>query len=88
MLGTFTVTGIPPALRGVPQIEVTFDAHADGIMNMSAQDKSTRSVKRITIKNETGSLSQADVDRMVADAEKFKVQNEELKENVEAAVAK
>jgi L1 cell adhesion molecule like protein len=84
LLGTFDLTGIPPAPRGVPQIEVTFDVNADGIMNVSAQDKSTGNVKKITIKNEKGRLSQADIDRMVADAEKFKGQDEELKKKVEA----
>jgi L1 cell adhesion molecule like protein len=84
LLGTFDLTGIPPAPRGVPQIEVTFDVNADGIMNVSAQDKSTGNVKKITIKNEKGRLSQADIDRMVADAEKFKSQDEELKKKVEA----
>ena len=59
LLGTFDLTGIPPAPRGVPQIEVTFDINADGIMNVSAQDKSTGNVKKITIKNEKGRLSQA-----------------------------
>jgi L1 cell adhesion molecule like protein len=84
LLGTFDLTGIPPAPRGVPQIEVTFDVNADGIMNVSAQDKSTGNVKKITIKNEKGRLSQADIDRMVSDAEKFKAQDEELKKKVEA----
>jgi L1 cell adhesion molecule like protein len=84
LLGTFDLTGIPPAPRGVPQIEVTFDVNADGIMNVSAQDKSTGNVKKITIKNEKGRLSQADIDRMVSDAEKFKAQDEELKKKVDA----
>jgi L1 cell adhesion molecule like protein len=84
LLGTFDLTGIPPAPRGVPQIEVTFDINADGIMNVSAQDKSTGNVKKITIKNEKGRLSQADIARMVADAEKFKSQDEELKKKIEA----
>ena len=84
LLGTFDLTGIPPAPRGVPQIEVTFDVNADGIMNVSAQDKSTGNVKKITIKNDKGRLSQADIDRMVADAEKYKAQDEEVKKRVEA----
>ena len=84
LLGTFDLTGIPPAPRGVPQIEVTFDVNADGIMNVSAQDKSTGNVKKITIKNEKGRLSQADIDKMVADAEKFKAQDEEVRKKVEA----
>ena len=84
LLGTFDLTGIPPAPRGVPQIEVTFDVNADGIMNVSAQDKSTGNVKKITIKNEKGRLSQADIDRMVADAEKFKAEDEKIKKKVES----
>ena len=84
LLGTFDLTGIPPAPRGVPQIEVTFDVNADGIMNVSAQDKSTGNVKKITIKNEKGRLSQSDIDKMVADAEKFKAQDEEVRKKVEA----
>ncbi|KAH0794562.1 cytoplasmic heat shock protein 70 [Histomonas meleagridis] len=84
LLGTFDLTGIPPAPRGVPQIEVTFDVNADGIMNVSAQDKSTGNVKKITIKNEKGRLSQADIDKMVADAEKYKAQDEEIRKKVEA----
>ena len=84
LLGTFDLTGIPPAPRGVPQIEVTFDVNADGIMNVSACDKSTGNVKKITIKNEKGRLSQADIDKMVSDAEKYKAQDEEVRKKVEA----
>lgn len=84
LLGTFDLTGIPPAPRGVPQIEVTFEVNADGIMNVSAQDKSTGNVKKITIKNEKGRLSQADIDRMVSDAEKFQAEDEEIRKKVEA----
>lgn len=84
LLGTFDLTGIPPAPRGVPQIEVTFDVNADGIMNVSAQDKSTGNVKKITIKNEKGRLSEADINKMVADAEKYKEQDEQVRKKVEA----
>jgi L1 cell adhesion molecule like protein len=84
LLGTFDLTGIPPALRGVPQIEVTFDVNADGIMNVSAQDKSTGNVKKIPIKNEKGRFSQAEIDRMVSDAKTFKAADEELKKKVES----
>jgi L1 cell adhesion molecule like protein len=84
LLGTFDLTGIPLAPRGVPQIEVTFDVNADGIMNVSAQDKGTGNVKKITIKNEKGRLNQADIDRMVSDAERFKAADEELRKRVEA----
>jgi L1 cell adhesion molecule like protein len=84
LLGTFDLTGIPPAPRGVPQIEVTFDVNADGIMNVSAQDKSTGNVKKITIKNEKGRLSQDEIDRMVSDAEKFKDQDDAVRKKIEA----
>jgi L1 cell adhesion molecule like protein len=84
LLGTFDLTGIPPAPRGVPQIEVTFDVNADGIMNVTAQEKSTGNIKKITIKNEKGRLSQEQIDKMVSDAEKFKEQDEKVKKRVEA----
>merc|ERR1719405_480352 len=71
LLGKFHLDGIPPAPRGVPQIEVTFDIDANGILNVSAQDKSTGKVNQITITNEKGRLSQADIDRMVSEAEKL-----------------
>jgi L1 cell adhesion molecule like protein len=84
LLGTFDLTGIPPAPRGVPQIEVTFDVNADGSMNVSAKDKLTGNVKMITIKSEKERLSRTDIDRMVAEAEKFRLQDEEWKKKVEA----
>ena len=84
LLGTFDLTGIPPAPRGVPQIEVTFDVNAEGIMNVTAEEKSTKNVKKITIKNERGRLSQDEIDRMVSDAEKFKEQDEKVRKRVEA----
>ena len=84
LLGTFDLTGIQPAPRGVPQIEVTLDINADGIMNVSASDKSTGNVKKITIKNDKGRLSQADIDRMVSDAEKYKAEDEALRARIEA----
>jgi L1 cell adhesion molecule like protein len=84
LLGTFDLTGIPPAPRGVPQIEVTFDVNADGIMNVTAQDKSTGNVKKITIKNERGRLNQADIDKMVREAEKFKAADDEVRRRIEA----
>merc|ERR1719324_1220133 len=69
LLGKFHLDGIPPAPRGVPQIEVTFDIDANGILNVSAQDKSTGKSNQITITNEKGRLSQAEIDRMVSEAE-------------------
>jgi len=84
MLGKFHLDGIPPAPRGVPQIEVTFDIDANGILNVSACDKSTGKSSKITITNEKGRLSQADIDRMVQEAEKYKAEDESNKEKVEA----
>ncbi|EER12209.1 heat shock protein 70, putative [Perkinsus marinus ATCC 50983] len=84
ILGKFHLDGIPPAPRGVPQIEVTFDIDANGILNVSAQDKSTGKSNKITITNEKGRLSQADIDRMVNEAEKYKAEDEANKEKVEA----
>ena len=84
LLGTFDLTGIPPAPRGVPQIEVTLDIDSNGIMNVSAKDKSTGNTQKITIKNDKGRLSQAEIDRMINDAEKFKSEDEEIKKKVEA----
>ncbi|RUS80412.1 hypothetical protein EGW08_011824 [Elysia chlorotica] len=84
LMGKFHLTGIPPAPRGVPQIEVTFDIDANGILNVSAQDKSTGKSENITIKNDRGRLSQADIDRMVADAEKYKEEDEKQRERVSA----
>merc|ERR1711943_110559 len=84
LLGKFHLDGIPPAPRGVPQIEVTFDIDANGILNVSAQDKSTGKVNQITITNEKGRLSQADIDRMVSEAEKYKNEDDEQKAKIEA----
>jgi len=84
MLGKFHLDGIPPAPRGVPQIEVTFDIDANGILNVSACDKSTGKSSKITITNEKGRLSQSDIDRMVQEAEKYKAEDEANKEKIEA----
>merc|ERR1712161_93132 len=83
LLGKFHLDGIPPAPRGVPQIEVTFDIDANGILNVSAQDKSTGKSNQITITNEKGRLSQAEIDRMVQEAEKFRAEDEEAKNSLE-----
>jgi len=72
LLGKFDLSGIPPAPRGVPQIEVTFDIDANGILNVSAVDKSTGKQSKITITNDKGRLSKEEIERMVSDAEKFK----------------
>jgi len=83
-LGKFDLAGIPPAPRGVPQIEVTFDIDANGIMNVSAQDKSSGKVEKITIANDKGRLNKEDIERMVADAEKYKAEDEVQKDKISA----
>merc|ERR1712107_582416 len=77
LLGKFDLTGIPPAPRGVPQIEVTFDIDANGILNVSACYKSTGKQNKITITNDKGRLSKEEIERMVNDAEKFKEDNKQ-----------
>merc|ERR1719455_48679 len=84
LLGKFHLDGIPPAPRGVPQIEVTFDIDANGILNVSAQDKSTGKSNQITITNEKGRLSQAEIDCMVQEAEKYRAEDEANKTKIEA----
>jgi len=84
MLGKFDLTGIPPAPRGVPQIEVTFDIDANGILNVSAADKSSGKSEKITITNDKGRLSSEEIEKMVADAEKFKAEDEKQKEKISA----
>merc|ERR1712176_1029276 len=83
-LGKFHLDGVPPAPRGVPQIEVTFDIDANGILNVNAQDKSTGKSNQITITNEKGRLSQSEIDRMVQEAEKYRAEDEANKGKVEA----
>merc|ERR1712107_173032 len=84
LLGKFDLTGIPPAPRGVPQIEVTFDIDANGILNVSAVDKSSGKSEKITITNDKGRLSKEDIERMVADAEKFKADDDKQKDRIAA----
>ena len=81
-LGRFVLDGIPAAPRGVPQIEVTFDIDANGIVNVTAQDKGTGKEQHITITSSTN-MSQEDIDKAVKDAEKFAEEDKKLKENVE-----
>lgn len=76
LLGKFELSGIPPAPRGVPQIEVTFDIDANGILNVSALEKGTGKTQQITITNDKGRLSKEDIERMVSEAEKFKDEDE------------
>merc|ERR1719301_232008 len=84
ILGKFQLEGIPPAPRGVPQIEVTFDLDANGILNVNAEDKSTGKSQKITITNDKGRLSKEDIERMVQEAEKYKAEDESNKSRVEA----
>ena len=84
MLGNFHLDGIPPAPRGVPQIEVSFDIDANGIMNISAADKSTGKSNKITITNDKGRLSKEQIEEMLKKAEQFKEEDNKLRENIEA----
>ena len=84
LLGRFELNGIPPAPRGVPQIEVFFDIDANGILNVSAVDKSTGKSNKITITNDKGRLSKDEIDRMVNDAEKYKEEDDRQREKVAA----
>ena len=84
LLGRFELAGIPPAPRGVPKIEVSFDIDANGIVNVSAKDQSTGKTNAITITNDTGRLSKGEIDRMVADAEKYRKEDEMQREKIAA----
>jgi len=84
LLGNFELSGIPPAPRGVPQIEVTFDIDANGILNVSAVDKSTGRENKITITNDKGRLSKDEIERMVSDAEKYKKEDEAQRDRISA----
>ncbi|PPR83223.1 hypothetical protein GOBAR_AA37483 [Gossypium barbadense] len=84
LLGKFELTGIPPAPRGVPQINVCFDIDANGILNVSAEDKTAGVKNKITITNDKGRLSKEEIERMVQEAERYKAEDEEVKKKVEA----
>merc|ERR1711871_1077316 len=84
LLGKFNLDGIPPMPRGVPQIEVTYDIDANGILNVSSVEKSTGKEQKITIKNDKGRLSQDEIDRMVEEAEKYKAEDEANRLRIEA----
>merc|ERR1712117_338683 len=83
-LGKFDLTGIPPAPRGVPQIEVTFDVDANGILNVSAVEKGSGKAEKITITNDKGRLSNEEIEKMVNDAERFKDEDDMQKERITA----
>merc|ERR1712099_206568 len=84
LLGKFDLTNIPPAPRGVPQIEVTFEIDANGILVVSAEDKGTGSKEKITITNDQNRLTPEDIEKMINDAEKFADEDAKLKGKVEA----
>ena len=84
LLGKFNLDGIPPMPRGQPQIDVTFDIDANGILNVSAIEKSTGKEQKITITNDKGRLSQDDIERMVAEAERYKAEDDANKNRVES----
>mgnify|MGYP006084094547 CR=1 FL=1 len=83
-LGNFKLEDIPPARRGIPQIEVSFDVDANGIMNIEAKDKGSGKVQNITIKNDKGRLTQEDIERMVEEGEKFKEEDQLHKDKIES----
>lgn len=84
LLGKFELKGIPPAPRGVPQINVCFDIDANGILNVSAEDKTAGVKNKITITNDKGRLSKEEIERMVQEAERYKEEDESMKKKVEA----
>merc|ERR1712177_82089 len=84
ILGKFDLTNLPPAPRGTPQIEVTFDVDSNGILNVSALEKGSGKAEKIRITNDKGRLSKEEIEKMVADAEKFKGEDEEQKDRIAA----
>lgn len=84
LLGTFDLTGIPPAPRGVPQINVCFDIDANGILNVTAEDKASGKSEKIVITNDKGRLSKEEIERMVQDAEKYKEEDEAYEKQMRA----
>ncbi|KAL8290450.1 hypothetical protein RQP46_002708 [Phenoliferia psychrophenolica] len=84
LLGKFELSGIPPAPRGVPQVEVTFDIDANGILNVSAADKTTGKSNKITITNDKGRLSKEEIERMVSEAEQYKAEDEAAAARIQA----
>merc|ERR1712185_724241 len=83
LLGKFELGGIPPAPRGTPQIEVTFEIDANGILNVGAQDKGTGKKEKITIPNDKGRLSQEEIERMVEEAEQYADEDKKVRERIE-----
>merc|ERR1712086_233921 len=83
-LGKFEMTGIPPAPRGVPQIEVTFEVDANGILQVSAEDKGTGKAEKITITAEKGRLSDDEIERMIKEAEDYAEEDKKIKERIDS----
>merc|ERR1711935_236940 len=83
LLGKFELTGIPPAPRGVPQIEVSFEVDANGILQVSAEDKGTGKAEKITITAEKGRFSEEEIERMVQEAEEFAEEDKKTKERID-----
>ena len=84
LLGQLELSGVPPASREVPQIEVTFDIDANGILNVTAKDKGSGKDKKITIKNDKGRLSKEEVEKMINEAEKYKEEDDKQRERINA----
>jgi L1 cell adhesion molecule like protein len=84
LLGKFEFTGIPPAPRGVPHIDVTFEIDANGILNVTAVEKSTGKENIVPITNDKGRLSEEEIERMVKDAEKYRAEDEKEKQRIYA----
>merc|ERR1711943_95757 len=84
LLGKFNLDGIPPMPRGQPQIEVTFDIDANGILNVNAMEKSTGKEQKVTITNDKGRMSAEEIERLVQEAERFKSEDEANRARVEA----
>jgi heat shock protein 5 len=79
LLGKFDLTGLPPAPRGVPQVEVTFEIDVNGILHVTAQDKATGNKNKITITNDHNRLSRADIERMLNDADRFAKEDKKVR---------
>lgn len=84
MLGKFDLNGIAPAPRGVPQVEVTFEIDANGILQVAAQDKASNKVEKIVITNDKGRLTKEEIEQMLKDAEQFAEQDKLQKEKIDA----